>query len=103
MSRIPCSPLVHLATVSSNLQITSATPPQSTSRQPWWCPNENHMALRDGKDPACPILGEHFEEVIELICKKKRNETLVNRFKIVHIIGTPKKDENHTQNLPFFT
>ncbi len=98
MSPIPHSPLVHLATVSS----TSTTPlQQSTSRQPWWCPNENNMVLHDGKDPACPILGKHFEEVIELICKKKCNKTLVNRFKIVHIIGTPQKDENHTQNLPF--
>jgi len=58
------------------------------------------MALCDGKDPACPILGKHVKEVIELICKKC-NKTLVNRIKIVHIIGTPKKDENCTQNLPF--
>jgi len=34
---------------------TSATPPQqSTSQQPWWCQTDNHMALHDGKLPACP-------------------------------------------------
>jgi len=48
------------------------------------------MALHDGKDPACPILGKHSEEEIEWICKIKRSKMLVNKIKIVHIIGRKK-------------
>jgi len=47
------------------------------------------MALHDGKDPACPIMGKHSEEGIEWICKK-HSKTLVNKIKIVHIIGRKK-------------
>jgi len=59
------------------------------------------MALHDGKDPACPILQKHSKEEIEWICKIKRSKMLVNKIKIVHIIGRKKTDENCTQNLPF--